>query len=723
MEALEEREIYGYTFCDACTTPFCGIKAHVKEGKITKIESWENFPNGPLCAKGYATLQTEYSPARLGYPLMRTNPKGSPDPGWIRISWEKAYEIIAQKLKEIREKYGPESVLFYVGDPKEPRLAVSRLASVFGSPNYGTESSTCYRAAALASQLVFGVTSAAMAAAMGSISEQTKSILIWGTNPAWTSHTLMPRLFAAKSRGVKFIVIDPRRTPTAEKLADIHLRPRPGTDGALALGMAEIVIERGLYDKNFVKEWVYGFDSFKDYVKGFTPDKVERITGVKATDIENASMMYAENSPGTLLAGVSTLMHNTNGVQNFRAILSLIAILGYFDVPGGVAVPTYPLLPFFISGDMLRTAEEMLDVDFVKLKDKIAMKEKRVDREFVPVWADLVPEQIQMNFLPEYVKSGKIKAALLFAANATMWPQYREYQEALEKLEFSVAVDYFLRPWTHNYVDIVLPAATNYERSEPFAVFGRKVYVRKPVVKPYMEARSDWQIVFDIAVRLGYAEDFWGGDTKKAMDWILEKAVGITTDEVQIPEGKVIPPPGPEIFRKYETGMLRKDKEKGFPTPTGKVEIWSTVLEKYGFDPLPVYKEPEESPVSRPELAEKYPLVLMTGDRIPVFTHSKHRELSWVREIVPFPQVNMNPEDAAKRGIKEGDLVTLETLHGSVKVKAHLTYMLPEGVVDLPHGWASVPEANANDVVGRLFDPISGFPSFKTGLCEVRRGA
>lgn len=722
MELMEKDQYYGYTFCDACTTPFCGIKAHVKNGTITEVESWENYPNGPLCAKGYATLQTQYNPQRLGYPIMRTNPKGSPDPGWIRISWERAYDIIAGKLNEIKEKYGPQSVLFYVGDPKEPRLAVSRLASVFGSPNYGTESSTCYRASALASQLIFGVTSAAMAAAMGSISEKTKSILIWGTNPAWTSHMLMPKLFSAKSRGVSFIVIDPRRTPTADKLADIHLRPRPGTDGALALGMANIIIENGLYDEDFVKQWVYGFEKFREYASAFTPDKVEKITGISGEYIVKAATVYAGNRPGTLLAGVSTLMHNTNGVQNFRAILALIAILGNFDVPGGVSVPTYTLLPFFTSGDILRTVDDMFELDFVKVREKIKMKDKRADKEFVPVWAELVPEQIQMNFLPEYVNSGKIRAALLLAANATMWPQYRKYQDALKKMEFAVAVDYFLRPWTHNFVDIVLPAATNFERSEPFVVFGRKVYARRPVVKPYMEAKPDWQIVFDIAVKLGHSAEFWEGDTKEAMDWILEKAAGIKTDDVPIPEGTVIPPPGPDKFKKYEIGMLRKDGQKGFPTPTGKVELWSKVLEKYGLDPLPVYKEPEESPVSRPDLALEYPLVLMTGDRIPVFTHSKHRELLWVREIMPNPQANINPEDAKKRGIKEGDLVSVESPHGKIKVKAHLTYMLPEGLVDMPHGWAAVPESNANDLTPRLFDPISGFPSFKTGLCEIKRG-
>ncbi|MBS7641445.1 molybdopterin-dependent oxidoreductase [Candidatus Bathyarchaeota archaeon] len=700
-------ESVAYTFCDACNqVPYCGIKAYLVDGQIVRIDSWEGFPNTPLCSKGFATLQRQYHPQRLGYPLKRTNPKDSPDPGWIRISWEEAYDIIVSKMREIRDRYGPEAVLFYCGDPKEMRPAVSRLATVFGSPNFGTESSTCFRAAALASQLMFGLI------ALGSLpTEDTKTVLIWGMNPAWSSPFNMRKLFAAKERGVKFIVIDTRKTPVADKLADIHLQPRPGTDAAVALGMMNVIIERKLYDEEFVENWVHGFGALKEYVKDFTPERVKGITWVPADKIVEAAVLFATNKPGTLMAGASTLTHTTNAVQTVRSILTLIALTGNFDVPGGVTVPTNPL-PF--------RSHDMGDPDFIMEEEKIKMKDKRADREYVPVWAEIVHEQIQVNFLPEYVKDGRIRMAILFGANVTIWPQFQEYQEALKNMEFVVAVDYFLRPWTHNYVDIVLPAATNYERFEPFIWFGRKIYVRKPVVKPYLEAKSDWQIIFDLAVRLGYAEEFWGGDTKKGLDFILQK-VGVTMDEIPIPGGKEIPAPGPEEYRKYEKGLLRKDKEPGFPTPTGKVEVWSTILEKHGYDPLPVFKEPEESPVSRPDLAKKYPLILITGSRVPMYTHSKWREISWLRELMPYPTVNINPEDAEKRGISEGDLVIVENSHGRIKVRAHITYLVPPGVVDVFHGWAMIPEAHVNALVPRYFDPISGFPTYKAVLCEVRK--
>jgi len=705
-----------YTFCDACNqVPFCGVRVHLREGRIVGMEGWEGHPNNRLCAKAYATVQEEYHPDRLLHPMIRVGPKDSA-PRWRAATWDEALDLIAGRLREVRERYGPESVLFYVGDPKEPRLAVSRLASAFGSPNFGTESSTCSRAASLASQLLFGLR------AWGTPpSELTGTVLIWATNPAYSGPFRLPALTRAKERGAKFVVVGPMKNPTSEKLADLHLRLKPGTDAALALGMANVLIERGLYDRDFVEKWVHGFEAFREYAKQFTPERVEGITWVPAGEVEEAAELLAVNGPVAPLLGMTTLVHSTNAVQTFRAILTLIALTGSFDVPGGMTVPTRPVMPFFTSADPVRSPWEMLGLDFTLLRRKVELRDRRADADRFPVWAELVPEQIQVNMLPEYVREGRIRAALLFGANLTMWPQYREYQEAIRSLEFAAAVDYFYRPWTHDFVDVVLPAATMYEREEPFAVYqvpgGWRIYRRERVLEPRGEARPDWWIAFQIAVRLGLGDLFWGGDTRAAMDWILRRSVGVGYDEIPVPDGLLVP--SREAFRKYERGLLREDGRPGFPTPTGKVEVWSTILEKYGFDPLPTYREPEDY---GEELAGKYPLLLVTGTRIPVYTHSKHRELSWLRDISPDPVININPEDAGARGIAEGDPVVMETPYGRMRARAHLTHVVPPGVVDVFHGWASVPGADVNAVLPRHFDPISGFPSYKT-RCEVRREA
>jgi anaerobic selenocysteine-containing dehydrogenase len=255
-----------------------------------------------------------------------------------------------------------------------------------------------------------------------------------------------------------------------------------------------------------------------------------------------------------------------------------------------------------------------------------------------------------------------------------------------------------------------------YEREEPFASFGRKVYRRQRVLEPRGEARSDWRIVFELAVELGLGDQFWNGDTRAAMDWILRRTAGIGYEDVPVPEGKLIPPPGPEEFRKYERGMLRRDGRPGFPTPTGKVEVWSTVLERHGFDPLPVYVEPPFLP------SADYPLILMTALRDPLYTTGRHKwESSWVRDLRPDPVVDVNPEDADARGISEGDAVTVVTPRGRLMARAHVTYTMLSGVIGFYPGWSDDPRTDVNAVLPRVLDPVSGYPNY-TYICELRRG-
>ena len=694
-------ETFGYTYCDMCNqVPKCGVKVYVRDGVVTRLESRTNYPNDPLCAKGMSLLQEEYHPARLLYPMKRTAPKGTEDSKWVRISWDEAYDTIAKKLNEIKTRDGADKVLFMTGDPKEMRPPLQRLAYTFGSPNYGTESSTCARATQVAAMLTFGFSgTGAMPSA------QTKTCLIWSKNTAWSGPYDMWKLLDAKDRGCKFIVVDPRLTPTVRNLADIHLQLRPGTDGALALGLIHVVIKENLYDADFVGKWVHGFDELKEYVKEFTPDKVEKITWVSAAKIVEAARLFATTRPATWIGSASPTVHSVNAAQNHRAILSLYALTGNIDTPGGWTLATNPL--------------PTADGAFNRYREiGVKMTDKRADIKAFPVWAE-INDEIQVNLIPEYVKEGKIKAGVFFGVNAMMWPQSHEYQEAFKNMEFAVAVDYFTRPWTHNFVDMILPSATALERMAPLAVFGRQIFHRKPVVKPLGEAREDWQIIFELGAKFGYGKEFWNGNVEAGINFILEP-VNLTSEKLLAnPEMvAIVPPPGPEQYKKYELGLLRADKKPGFNTPTGKVEIASEVLKKHKLDPLPVYKEPLESPISTPDLAKKFPLILNTGSRLPFYTHSKLRELPWLREIMPHPVVRISPADATKRGLKDGDDVVLETSLGSIKMKVEVTNLVMPGVTDIFHGWQ---QANVNELITRKFDPISGYPPFKEGLCEVRK--
>jgi anaerobic selenocysteine-containing dehydrogenase len=695
-----EKEEIGYTFCDACNEgPFCGIKFFTKGEVVTRIEPWPGYPNSPLCSKAYATLQRLYHPNRLKHPMKRINPKGSTDPGFVRISWDEAYDMIVSHLNRIKKAYGPHTVFFYVGDPKEPRAAVQRLAATYGSVNYGCESSTaCRRAAQLAELLTYGFPT------MGNLpTEETKVMLIWGTNPAYSGSPFMcfGQLTDAKERGVKFIVVDPRKTPTAGTLADIHLQPRPATTAALAAGMMHVIFEEGLHDREFCDNWIHGADELKTYVKGFTPEKVEKITWVPAKEIIDAGRLYATRSPGGLMAGPQGTTHDLNATNNHRAILMVPAICGYIDIPGGITKPTYPLegIEGWDVGPLGFSMREKMN----------EMKAHRLDLKVFPAWAEKIHE-VQTNYLVEWIKEGKIKAFLGWGFNSMIWAQTHEYQQAIESLEFSMAVDYFYRPWTHDYVDLVLPASTNYERLAPFAFHGRQVFGRTPV-KPLGECKEDWQIALEIGTRLGHPDIFFGGDVEAACNDIL-KMWKLSYEDLRRNQekGVSVPANGPEVYKKYEKGMMRMDGKPGFETPSGKIEAVSLALKKHNYPALPEYREPME-------ITPEYPLILVSGSRIPYITHSKWREDSpWLLELQREPLLMINPEDAGKRHITGGDKVFLKTAYGQMQVKAKSTIMVRAGVVGIMHGWS---KANVNELIPRHFDPISGFPPYKEVPCEV----
>ncbi|MCL2756897.1 MAG: molybdopterin-dependent oxidoreductase [Coriobacteriia bacterium] len=691
-----------YSYCDMCNhVPKCGLKCHVQEGKIVRVESRENYPNSPLCAKGIASLQELYDPNRLLVPKIRTNAKGEKSV-WKDISWDEAYSTIASKLNSVKSRFGADAVMFYCGDPKEPRGAMQRVATLFGSSSNGTESSLCSTASVITSTLVYG--QSIMGADPG---EASKSCLIWSLNPAWSQPNRFSALLNAKERGVKFVVVDPRVTPTVSSLADVHLQLRPGSDGALAAGVINQLIEQNLYDKEFVDNWTYGFEELKAYVAEYTPEKVEEITWVPAEKLIEAAKILGMNTPSAFITSAKGACHQKN-VGNFqRAVYSIPALLGSLDVAGGImfspglgfdgfaSTPSFQLEPKYVSD---------------------GFQSRRHDLKDFPVWARLTKLMQTVRF-PEYVSEGKIRAAVLLGTNAMMWPNTPITQKAIKDMEFTVAIDYYERSWTHDYVDMLLPAAMCYERMAPFAIFGNKIYLRQPVIKPMGQAREDWQIILEIGSALGYKEQCFSGNVEKALDEVIKSTgLGITLDDLKAaPEGYVVQQAAPSQ-RKYIDGKIRRDGLPGFNTPTRKIEFVSTILEEEGFNGLPIFEEPTYNP-SSPE-AKQYPLILNTGSRLPFFTHSKLRDLPWLKQFMPEPVVRMNPIDAESRGIKDGDDVRMFNFQGEIRVKAEVTNMVMPGVTDIMHGWH---QADVNLLTTRDFDPITGFPPLSTGLCEIAK--
>jgi anaerobic selenocysteine-containing dehydrogenase len=321
-----------------------------------------------------------------------------------------------------------------------------------------------------------------------------------------------------------------------------------------------------------------------------------------------------------------------------------------------------------------------------------------------------------------------LRACFALGLNCIMWPQSHEYQEAFKNMDFVAVADFRENPWTHDYVDMLLPAAMSFERAAPLSVVGRRLFLREPIVEPAGEARSDYRIVCDLGVALGMGDLFWGGGPKAEEECLREilrtagggKEVTLEMLREASPDGVAIPLKKGMKYRKWELGLLRDDGKPGFSTPSGKVEFASEILRAHGFDPLPVYREPTYSPVSTPAIAAEYPLVLIAGSRVPFFCHSKERELPWLRRFMPEPVVRLGPGDAKARGLSDGDRVRITAPVNKVGIvaKLEITNTLKPGVVDMLHGWA---EANVNELIPRDFDPISGFPAYKEGLCEIAR--
>lgn len=685
------------TICDICNpVTHCGIQAHVKEGRLVRVEGWPDHPHsqGTLCPKGAASRQYILHPDRLLRPLKRTGPRGGD--GFEPITWDEALETIAARLSRIKSESGPESVVFYAGYPKWMRPFLKRLALNFGSPNYCTESSVCNEASLLAAKLNYG--------AWGTPDlGRTRCLLIWGRNPFWSSPPLARKILAAKKRGLRIIDVGPLVTPTTAQ-ADIHLRLRPGTSGALAAGLAQVIIQEDLQDREFVARWTKGLGDFAAYVREFTPQRTEEITGIPAGEIRRAARLYAQTKPASLLTSPNTSVHHTNGVDNHRLITLLPGLTGNFDRPGGNHV--IPESYVYVANG-LPTRQHLFQQprSWEELPD-------RLGQDRFPVWSRMT-DQAQALVLPHQIRSGRpypIRGLVAFGLNHRLWPGSDYTFESLKKLDFLVVSDLFLTQ-SAKLADLILPACSSFERSELKLYPGKRLLFTRPALEPLGQSRSDVEIIIDLARRLIPQDELLGQGHEACLDWILAPS-GVTVKELKKH------PPGLQLDQVADPGFF-KYRTTGFKTPSGKMEFTSTVLAELGLDPLPRYREPFLSPVSTPEKAVDFPLILTTGARLPMFIHGRTFRVPYLRRLRPDPMVDLNPLDARERGLSQGDRVELSTPRGSLILRANLTGTVPPGVVSVYH---NLPGADVNTLIEPDYqDPLSGYPGFKSLLCQVAK--
>jgi cysteine desulfurase NifS len=636
-----------------------------------------------------------------------------------RISWDDAYDIIVDKLKTIKSEHGPEANAVYTGrgsfeqamcDIFQPKgVAVSSASSVlfpFGSPNSMGVGALCYVSFAM---IAPHVTMGGMLINMFSDIEHAELVVVWGANPATDCPPLdFKRIIKASERGTQVVVIDPRRTMTAKISGAEWIPIRSGTDGALALGMCNVLIKEEIYDDAFIRDWTQGFDEFSQYIQHFSPEIVEDITGVPAETIRSLARRIAK-AHGASPVMYSGLEYSDSGVQSIRATLVLWSLSGQLDVPGGRCFT-------------------MRENHFPVNRDgHIANPDirKTLGRDRFPVY-NLYRSESHPIALPDAVVYGKpypIRSLIIQGASIiTSWPQPGVWRKTLSALDFLVCID---RQLTADaaYADIVLPGTTMYE-IESYMTYGPIFRLREKVIDPVGESRNDFFIMAELAGRLGYGH-LYPQNEEELLCHVL-KGSGFTMEEIITSGGTVQSSAVMMQYKKWEKGLLRTDGEPGFNTPTGKFEIASTILEEYGYDALPVYTEPKEGPFSQPETAKKFPLVFNSGSRVTTDFRSQHHGIPGLYNGRPEPTVTINAEDAEQRGIKDGDKVHITTKRGHVVMRALVTNDIIRGTIDAnmggggPVGPKAWQECNINELTDLdINDQISGFPVYKALLSDI----
>ena len=703
--------------CGICSAGCGVVVTYDREGRICAVRADKDSPFGMICKVGERSPDILYSKDRIPYPLRRNGPKGAY--AFKRISWHEAYDEIIAGLQRIKKESGPESAAVYTGsgsfdralcDVYQPAgVAVSSASSVlfpYGSPNTLGVGALCYVAFAM---IAPHVTMGSMYIDMFSDIDRADLVLIWGKNPA--AHCPPDdflKIEAAHIRGAEIVVIDPRKTAMARYPRAAWVPIRPGTDCCLALGMCHVLIEEELYDEGFVGNWVVGFDDFSTYVRHFRPDYVESVTGVPADVVRSLARAMAA-ADGVAPVMYSGLEYNGNGVQTVRAVHTLLALAGQLDVPGG---------------QCFKMRQNRFPINRKGLvANPNALKAAGHNR--FPLYTRYRGE-FHAIALPGAVIDGdpyRIRMLISLGASIiTSWPQSTIWRKTLNALDFLVCID---RQWTADmaYADIILPASTYYE-AESYMVYDSVFRIRERLVEPVFEARDDFSILAELASRLGYGH-MYPQNTEELLSYVLSGS-GFTPQDVRNAGGMVQVPAVMMQYRKWEKGMLREDGKPGFETPSGKFEIASSLLEEYGYDPLPRYVEPRESPASQPELASRFPLVFNSGARHNVDLHTLHHSIGALARELPAPTVMINGGDAAKRGIVNGDKVLIRTVRGEIEMYARVSDDIVAGAVEASGagGGALGSTDWKNACVNELtdldnYDAISGFPAYKALLCDV----
>jgi anaerobic selenocysteine-containing dehydrogenase len=723
-----------------CHPVGCGLKLYVKDGVLDHVEGDENNPvtQGRLCPRCLTLKDYVYNPSRIVYPMKR-NPadRGKADK-WERISWDEAFALIKEKKEYYTREYGPECMAVFCGTGRSGGTMAQEMAqAVLGTPNacYTQSGFACYQPRSAACTCVLGAYYPEIDYAGGLEGtydnpnyQVPKVLVMWGKEPLPSNgdglwgHAVIDLM----KRGTKLISVDPRVNWLATR-STVQCRVRPGTDAALAMAWLNIIISEDLYDHNFVEKWCYGFEELAERVKDMSPEKAAEICAIPVKTIYTAARLYATAKPAGIAWGLA-LDQSQNGNQAGHCVLALMAITGNIDVPGGQIIAEIP------AADAQRDVKKRR-MGWNSLSDEL--RKKTIGMAEYPMYvnninmahADMMLEALCTG-QPYQPKMGWIQSTNLLAPTCAAEPS--RWYEGLLNLEWTMATDCFMTPSIQGCADLFLPLASCAEKDD----VNYTHYSGSPVTVGAVnkaievgETKSDAEILVELGTYLGsptIAGQFNSGRdfVDKVRAYNSGKDFGHLAQDVVRQRGV--------NYRKYETGLLRPDRQPGFLTPTGRVELYSTLFAHYGEDPLPFYQEPAFSPISRPDLAEKYPFILTTGARTYAFFHSEHRQIPLLRELNPNPLLELNPADAVELGVSDGQWVEIANELGAARFKAKLSIIVKRGVVMAQHGWwfpeqegdapnlYGVWQSNCNDLVPNHYNSKLGYGApFKCEICSV----
>lgn len=687
------------TYCALCISR-CGCLATIEDGRLLRVDPDPAHPTGgAICIKARAAPELVHHPDRLTTPLLRTRPKGDPDPGFRPISWDEALALASAKLKQ----HGPDESAFVVTTPSGTAIAdsfgwIHRLVHAFGSPNlvFATENCNWHRDFSPALTWGSGIGMPDFA--------NTRCIVLWGMNPAATWLAMAVEIRAAQRRGAKLIVVDPRRTGLA-RTADVWLAPRPGTDAAVALGLVHRLLEHGGADREFLSRFSDAderapdgrgtvLERLAERAARFGADEVERLTGVRGDDLRRAAELLAGEKPVSFFTWTGTCQQAA-ATDATRAVNVLYALTGCLDAPGGNVFFAKPNVADIAGWDWVSAATRARTLGLA-------------ERPLGPPAHGWVTTRDLFRAVALHEPT-PIRCVFAFGSNFLLTkPSTAHAEEALSKLEFFAQTELFVTP-TARWADLLLPAASCWEREGLQAGFfvsqsaDAHLQLRPAVAEPPGEAKSDTWIVFRLAERLGLGDRFFDGDLDAAMAHVLTPS-GVTLETLRA-NRRGVDLPLAARHRKYE--------QTGFATPSGRIELWSRRLAEKGHDPLPSYVANE------PDLERPF---LLTCGKVVAYCHSQQRNQPFLRKHCPEPAVELAPDVAAARGIVEGARVEVTTATGRLRAVASIDAGLAAGTVWAQYGWwnASAPWSYNACVDGESFDSVSGSNALRGVPCDVQ---